>query len=167
MLNPIEKFKRSRMGHEIQWYLPISMGRFLQILRSDLIVLCVKGLPMGNVKSDIRMNIRGLPSVWQGLTATPAGNSCLNLSTSQAIRYLTISFLILVRFWCFNFSVAKNKKCGNSMEFAAAHAHRGPHIVARGPPSEGASPYYCSGNIEPGLPQQIPSYHGYYPWSVA
>ena len=52
-----------RMGHGIPWYLPISVGRFLQILRLVLTPLCVKSQSMGNVKNDISMNIRGFPPV--------------------------------------------------------------------------------------------------------
>ena len=45
-----------RKGHEIPWYLPIIMGRFLHIWWYVLTVLWMKSLFMCSFKSDIKMH---------------------------------------------------------------------------------------------------------------
>ncbi len=50
------------------------------------------------VQIDIKMTIKLFPAAWQDITADPAGYFSLNFSTSKALGYQTITFLIILRF---------------------------------------------------------------------
>ncbi len=53
---------------------------------------------MWDVKFSMKMVIRLLIAVWQGITSTTGGNFRINFDTQEAVTYQVITFLIMVRF---------------------------------------------------------------------